>query len=89
MKVKKCYELVCIGQDVLMIPVGDEIQRGRILFSMNEETMWLIQELQKNDLSVDELAIRLQLEYDVDSETAKQDILKLLQRLDQMNLMAG
>lgn len=89
MRFKEDYEAIHIEEDRLLIPVGDEMKKSRGMYAMNEEAMWLIQEMQKNDLSLEELAKRMCQEYDVDFDTAARDITDQIQRFEQMGLLVG
>ena len=89
MRFRECYEAVQVEKNWLLIPVGDESRNPRGMFAMNEEVMWMIQKMQKNDLTLEQLAEGMCQEYDADFETAKRDIAEKIRVFDQMGLLVG
>ena len=88
MKIKDGYTLVSLGFTSLLVPVEGEALRKKRVITMNEESACLIQALQE-DRSEDDLVEIMTREFDVDSETVKQDIHEHLKKLDAMDLLAG
>ena len=85
MKIKENYELVEIGDERMLIPVGDEAQGFRGVVTINEEMAYLAR-LAREEKSVEELADAMTGEFDVDRETAVRDILAMQAKLDEMGV---
>ena len=85
MKIKNNYELVELGDERMLIPIGDEAQVLRGVVIINEETAFLVKTA-REEKSIDELAKAMTGEYDVDMDTAIKDILKMKEKLDEMGI---
>ena len=88
MKIRDEYEYVDMGFASLLVPVGDEAIRRKRVIVMNDESSCLIKALQE-ERSVNELAVIMMQEYDVDLNTVKRDIHEHLKKLEEMELLAG
>lgn len=67
-----------IAGDYIIVPTGKEAMEFQGLITVNEVGAFLWAELQKKDLSEKELIAVLLKEYDVDQETATNDVNEFL-----------
>ena len=86
MIIKSAFDLLTIGNESMLIPVGDEANRFRGLLVMNDETAFIIRLLQ-TDQTTDSLLDAFLEEYDIDQETARIQLEHLLHRLDNMGIL--
>ena len=86
MKIKSNFEFVSIGDEVMLIPVGDEARRFRSLLVMNDETALIIRLLQ-TDQTTDTLLEAFLEGYDLDLEIARNELERLLRKLDDMGIL--
>ena len=86
MKIKSNFEFVSIGDEVMLIPVGDEARRFRSLLVMNDETALIIRLLQ-TDQTTDTLLKAFLEGYDLDLEIARNELERLLRKLDDMGIL--
>lgn len=80
MKIKKKYILRDIAGEHILIPVGDTALTFNGLITLNEVGLFLWEKLQ-NDITKDDLLKEVLSEYDVDKQTALQDIEEFLESL--------
>ena len=86
MKIKSGFEIVEVGDEHMLIPVGDEASLFHGVIVINEEAAFLIKHLSENQ-DIDSLVELLIKEYDVDSVMALHDIEELLHSLDNMGVL--
>ncbi len=86
MKLLANYELISIGDESMLIPVGDEAQRFQGLLLLNEESAFMAR-LLKMPQTMESLVSALREEYDVDYATAERDVQYLLSRLDEFKVL--
>ncbi len=86
MKLLTNYELFSVGDESMLIPVGNEAQRFHGLLVLNEESAFMLHLLRKPQ-TVESLTQALLEEYDVDSVTAERDVLYLLSRLKEFKVL--
>lgn len=80
MKVEKEFVLREIAGDYVIIPTGKTVLSFNGLITVNEIGAFLWKHLQ-NDVTVEELVKYVLDEYEVDEETAREDILEFLDTL--------
>lgn len=80
MKVEKEFVLREIAGDYVIIPTGKTVLSFNGLITVNEIGAFLWNHLQ-NDVTVEELVKYVLDEYEVDEETAREDILEFLDTL--------
>ena len=78
MKTKKGFNLrtVC-GENIIVAEGLDNIDFSRII-NLNESAAFLWKNIQEKDFDVDTLTSLITTEYDVDEQTARQDVVKLI-----------
>ncbi len=78
MKIKDKLILRHIGNDYIIIePERDAVDMTKV-FSLNESAAWLWQELKGRDFTEEYVAELLMKKYDVDKESALEDVYKLV-----------
>lgn len=87
MKTKKGFNLrtVC-GENIIVAEGLDNIDFSRII-NLNESAAFLWKNIQEKDFDVDTLTSLLTTEYDVDEQTARQDVVKLIDEWDKAGLI--
>ncbi len=87
MKTKKGFNLrtVC-GENIIVAEGLDNIDFSRII-NLNESAAFLWKNIQEKDFDVDTLTSLLTTEYEVDEQTARQDIVKLIDEWDKAGLI--
>ena len=86
MKIKEEFELVTIGSEGMLIPVGDEAERFNGMYVMNEETTMVIR-LLREELTMEALLDALLAEYDLTPDAARQHLETLTMQLNRMGLL--
>lgn len=82
----KNFELVCIADDHMAVPVGDEAADFHGVVALNEAAAFLLNKLDQSR-SEKELVELLQEEYDVDSSVAEKDVHDILAKFIDMQLV--
>ena len=87
MKTKKGFNLrtVC-GENIIVAEGLDNIDFSRII-NLNESAAFLWKNIQEKDFDVDALTSLLTAEYEVDEQTAHQDVVKLIDEWDKAGLI--
>lgn len=87
MKTKKGFNLrtVC-GENIIVAEGLDNIDFSRII-NLNESAAFLWKNIQEKDFDVDTLTSLLTTEYEVDEQTARQDVVKLIDEWDKAGLI--
>ena len=80
MKIRKGFVVRKVGDSYVAAPVGEESQRTRAMILLNETGAWLFKFFE-DEHTEDECAAALSIEYEVDLQTAKSDVLAFLQVL--------
>ena len=75
-----------IAGDTVLVPVGKTVYESNGLFILNELGGFLWDLLPETE-NEDALVAAVLREYDVDGETARQDIAEFLDKLRQMNIL--
>ncbi len=87
MKTKKGFNLrtVC-GENIIVAEGLDNIDFSRII-NLNESAAFLWKNIQEKDFDVDTLTSLITTEYEVDEQTARQDVVKLIDEWDKAGLI--
>lgn len=78
MKIEKEYVLREIAGDYIIIPVGESAQENNGLITINEAGMFLWNRM-KEECTEDQLIQDMLEEYEVDEETARQDVQEFIE----------
>lgn len=73
MKIKEGFLLRNVADSFVIVPTGGNIVDFSAMITINETGAFLWEKL-KNDVTEDELVAALTSEYDVDEETAREDV---------------
>ena len=80
MKIKKDFELVELGDEYLIVPVGEKATSFQGVVALNTEAAFLLKKM-KTDISIDELISTLIQEYGLAYNIARRDIEEYLNKL--------
>ena len=86
MRIKKKFILRDIAGEHILVPVGETALMFNGLITLNEVGLFLWERLQ-DDITKDDLLKDVLSEYDVDKETALQDIEEFLESLIQKGIV--
>lgn len=86
MKVKGNFIMREIGGDYILVPTGDSALQFGGLMTTNEVGSFIWEQL-TNDISLEELAIRIVEEFEIDEETAREDAKEFIEKLRKLNLV--
>ena len=86
MKIKPDFTIVQVADDYLLVPVNDQMERFNGTVVLNEVSAFLLEKL-KTERSAEELASLLTDEFDVDAETAKADVLALIDKMRETGII--
>ena len=87
MKVSKDFILRQIADEYMLVPIGQAATRFNGLISMNEIGHFIFQALSE-ETTEDQVADKIIAEYDVDRETALQDLREFLQQLRDLGALS-
>lgn len=85
MKIKSGFLLRNVADKNIVVPVGAQLDFSGML-TLNDTAAFLWNNLSE-DTTKEELLKKLTAEYDVDSETAKNDIESFLQKLSSLGIL--
>ena len=86
MKIKEGYLLREVAGNKIVVPVGDAVLDFNGMINLNETGAFLWEKLQE-DVEPKFLLSELRNEFDVDEETAKEDIVAFLNKLAKAGLL--
>ncbi|MBN3490890.1 PqqD family protein [Acholeplasma equirhinis] len=86
MKVKSEYVLKTVGDQFIVVPIGQEAVKFHGMLTLNETGKFLFENL-KEEISLEDLTKKLVDEYDVSAEVAAADVLKFVNILKERNIM--
>ena len=86
MKIKNNFEMVTIGDDYILVPVGDEMDKFNGTVVLNDVSAFLIENL-KTDRTEKELTDLMVEEYDVDRDTALSDIRASIEKMKDLGIL--
>jgi len=87
MKLKDGFMVRNIMDEYVVVPVGERINDFNGLITLNESGLFLWNCLEKDNSGIDELVDKLIGEYEVDTQTAKADVLKFIEVLSTNELL--
>ena len=86
MKIKKNFILREIAGTYLVVAVGDAVKNFNAVINLNETGALLWKALEKG-AEEEQLVELIVKEYEVERETAREDVLAFIQRLKEANLL--
>lgn len=87
MKIKSGYMLNKLGNQFVVVAVGDRSKEFQGMIKLNESASFLWKQLEAG-LQHDQLVASFQAEYGVDEELAKRDVEAFLATLSQQGILA-
>ena len=79
MKTKKGYRMRPLGKEYILVAEGLEVESANQMISMNATAAFLWEAVEGKDFDAETLSQLLVDEYGIDIETAKKDVMSLLQ----------
>ena len=79
MKTKKGYRMRPLGKEYILVAEGLEVENANQMISMNATAAFLWEAVEGKDFDAETLSQLLVDEYGIDIETAKKDVMSLLQ----------
>jgi hypothetical protein len=86
MKIKKGYILKQIGNQHIVVPVGEEAINFNGLINLNESGVMLFQALLE-EKTIEALIEILKDRYEIDEQTAKEDIISFIRILESKKII--
>jgi hypothetical protein len=86
MKVNNDFIIRQIADEYIIVPIGEAVINFNGMITVNEVGKFIWEQLQE-DLSQEELLNRITNEYDVDEQTATNDLEEFISRLQQGGLL--
>lgn len=86
MKIKKNFEMVSIGDDYILVPVGDEMDKFNGTVILNDISAFLIEKLMIHRTE-EELVDLIVDEYEVDRDTAKADTHAAIEKMKDLGVI--
>ena len=86
MKIKSDFTIQKVGNSYVAIAVGETSKTFRTMIKLNETGAFLWNLLAGKDMTEEELVEALLAEYDVDRETAGNDVHKIVSVLSENNI---
>lgn len=86
MKLKESFEIIDIGDETIITPIGEEMQAFNGVAITSDAAAFIIKQL-RNDRTIDELQELLEREFDISSSSARRDILIFIDEIRDMGLL--
>ena len=74
MKYNSEFSLCEVAGRSFLVPTGSKVMDVDKMMDLNDTSLFIINELKKNDMSHDQLLERILEEYDIDRDTAATDL---------------
>lgn len=87
MRTKKGYRLRPLGKEYILVAEGLEVENANQMISMNATAAFLWEAVEGKDFDAETLSQLLVDEYDIDIETAKNDVMPLLQTWEKAGII--
>ena len=87
MRTKKGYRLRPLGKEYILVAEGLEVENANQMISMNATGAFLWEAVEGKDFDAETLAQLLVDEYGIDIETAKKDVMPLLQTWEKAGII--
>ena len=87
MKTKKGYRLRPLGKEYILVAEGLEVESANQMISMNATAAFLWEAVEGKDFDAESLAQLLVDEYGIDIETAKKDVMPLLETWEKAGII--
>ena len=87
MRTKKGYRLRPLGKEYILVAEGLEVESANQMISLNATAAFLWEAVDGKDFDAETLAQLLVDEYGIDIETAKKDVMPLLETWKKANII--
>ncbi len=87
MRTKKGYRLRPLGKEYILVAEGLEVESANQMISLNATAAFLWEAVEGKDFDAETLAQLLVDEYGIDIETAKKDVMPLLETWKKANII--
>lgn len=87
MRTKKGYRLRPLGKEYILVAEGLEVENANQMISLNATAAFLWEAVEGKDFDAETLAQLLVDEYGIDVETAKKDVMSLLQTWEKAGII--
>jgi hypothetical protein len=87
MRTKNGYRLRPLGKEYILVAEGLEVENANQMISMNATAAFLWEAVEGKDFDTETLSQLLVDEYGIDSETAKKDVMPLLQTWEKAGII--
>lgn len=89
MKTKKGYTLRSLGKEFILVADGFEAVDFSRMISLNETAAFLWKEVEDKDFDAEMLVTLLTDNYDIDRETAQNDVTAMLESWSKADIIEG
>lgn len=86
MKTENKFVIRQLGEEYVVVPVGENAQKFQGMIRLNESGALLWRELEKG-VSREQMAQALQKEYEVSESKAQEDVRRFLQKLEEAGIL--
>lgn len=87
MKIKEGFVLRKVADSIVVVPTTDLMKEFNAIIHLNEAGKFIWELLEKQDLSLQEIAEKLREEYKIEEDRAKMDAEKFVAQLKSANLL--
>lgn len=87
MKISEEFVLREVAGDYVVVPVGSKSISMNAIIHLNEVGAFIFENLQKQDLTLEELAKKMIEEYAVEYEVAYEDVKEFVAKLQERNIL--
>lgn len=87
MRMKKGLILKNVANKWIVVPVGEKAVQFNGLLTLNESGKLIFEQLQENDVTIEILTKTMMDYYDIDRDTARQDVIMFINKLKEKNLI--
>lgn len=87
MKIKKDYVIKQIGKELVIVPIKDEAIRFNGIITVNKTGAFLFEQLQKEDLTEEQLVQRILENYEAEEKVVRKDIFDFIKICQEHSLI--
>lgn len=84
---KKGFILKNVANKWIVVPVGEKAVQFNGLLTLNESGKLIFEQLQENDVTIEMLTKTMMDYYEIDRDTARQDVIQFINKLKEKNLI--
>jgi len=87
MRMKKGFILKKVANKWIVVPIGEKAVQFNGLLTLNESGKLIFEQLQENDVTLEMLTKTMMDYYEIDRDTARQDVLAFVNKLKEKDLI--